>query len=444
MSLQLTTDQILALAPDASAGKAGKDLANGRKWQNLGVNDAAAWGECQGSAKEPYRTAVDLQDQAFRCSCPSRKLPCKHSLGLLLLLARDAGPFTQQDAPEWAATWLAGRAKRAETRATKPAPPPGGVADPRAAERRAASREAKISAGLGELDLWLQDVVRRGLAATQTQPYSFWEGPAGRLVNAQAPGLARRVRDLAGVPQSGGDWPARLLGELGLLHLAVAGYRRLDTLPPETQADVRAVVGWTQGQDEVLTAESVRDEWLVLGQHVGEEDKLRVQRTWLWGRSRARAALILHFAAAKQPLDASLVLGTQLDADLTFFPSAYPLRALVKARHAPQVPLADLPGYPTIAAGLAAYAAGLAAYPWLDLFPLPLSAVVPIRAGDEWAVRDTAGQVLPLSPRFERGWPLLALSGGHPLGLFGEWDGAVLRPLGAWAGGRYYIMMRRE
>jgi hypothetical protein len=337
MPFQLTTEQILALAPDASAAKAGKDLANGRKWQNLGVSEVGVWGECQGSDEEPFRTA-----------------------------------------------------------------------------------------------------------AAQTQPGGFWDGPAARLVDAQAPGLARRVRALAGIPHSGGDWPGRLLGELGLLHLAVAGYGRLETLPPEVQADVRAVVGWTQGQDEVLTGEPLRDEWLVLGQRVGEDDKLRVQRTWLWGRTSGRAALVLHFAAAKQPLDTSLVVGTRLDADLTFFPSAYPLRALVKARHAPAVPLDDLPGYPSIAAGLAAYSAGLAAYPWLDLFPLPLAAVVPIRAGEGWAVRDAAGQVLPLSPRFARGWPLLALCGGHPLGLFGEWDGAVLRPLGAWVGGRYYLLMRSE
>ena len=85
----LNADQILALAPDASSAKAGQSLAGRRKWLALGRDDRAAWGECQGSAREPYRTQIDLAEPAFRCSCPSRKFPCKHSLGLFLLLASE-------------------------------------------------------------------------------------------------------------------------------------------------------------------------------------------------------------------------------------------------------------------------------------------------------------------------------------------------------------------
>lgn len=32
------------------------------------------------------------------------------------------------------------------------------------------------------------------------------------------------------------------------------------------------------------------------------------------------------------------------------------------------------------------------------------------------------------------GWQLGALSGGHPLSIFGEWLGERLRPLSAWRG----------
>ena len=41
----------------------------------------------QGSAASPYQTGIDLSEPAFQCTCPSHKFPCKHGLGLFLLLA---------------------------------------------------------------------------------------------------------------------------------------------------------------------------------------------------------------------------------------------------------------------------------------------------------------------------------------------------------------------
>ena len=38
----------------------------------------------------------------------------------------------------------------------------------------------------------------------------------------------------------------------------------------------------------------------------------------------------------------------------------------------------------------------------------------------------------------------MALSGGHPLHLFGEWDGDSLTPLAAWAEGRFYHLGMRD
>src|SRR6476469_9727229 len=85
MSETWTSDRIIALAPDPSSAKAGRELANPRKWVTLGLNEAAIWGECQGSGSKPYRTQIDLIEPAFKCSCPSRKFPCKHALALFLL-----------------------------------------------------------------------------------------------------------------------------------------------------------------------------------------------------------------------------------------------------------------------------------------------------------------------------------------------------------------------
>ena len=120
----LTTDQVLALAPDPASAKAGSALATPRKWSNTGrdAESRMVWGECAGSGANPYRTQADLSEPAFRCTCPSRKFPCKHSLALLLLLAADASTFKTTEWPDWVASmafarysqefWLFAREKR--------------------------------------------------------------------------------------------------------------------------------------------------------------------------------------------------------------------------------------------------------------------------------------------------------------------------------------------
>jgi SWIM zinc finger len=428
-----TTEQILALAPDAASAKAGQGLAAARKWLMLGADEQTAWGLCQGSGKDPYQAQIDLTEPAFRCSCPSRKFPCKHGLGLFLLLASNAAAFKEKRRPDWVVEWMASRAKRAEQRAEKQARPEAGdkIVDEAAQAKRAASREAKVTAGLQELELWLRDIARGGLAAAQSQPPQFWERMAARLIDAQAPGVARLVREMAGVPASGEGWEGRLLERLSRLYLLIEGFKRIAELPEAMQADIRALIGWTQNQDELLRLDGTRDRWLVLGQRVEEEDRLRVQRVWLWGERNGRAALVLHFAHGQQPLDASFVTGAAPEAELVFFPGAYPLRAIVKQRHGPPAPPERISGYAKITDAHEAFTSAMAANPWLEKFPMPLLNVTPLRRGDAWFVRDVEGRALKLAPRFEFGWTMLALSGGRGIDVFGEWDGDHLWPLSA-------------
>src|SRR5262249_13989508 len=155
------------------------------------------------------------------------------------------------------------------------------------------------------------------------------------LVDAQAPGLARLVRELSGLPASGEGWPERLLERLGRLDLLLQAYRRQAQLPEPLRETVRTLVGWTQSQDELLTETGHRDRWLVPGHRVAREDQLRVQRTWLYGQTSGEWALVLPFAHASQPLDTSLLSGASLEAELVFFPGLAPRRALVKQRHTP-------------------------------------------------------------------------------------------------------------
>ena len=215
-------------------------------------------GACAGSGRSPYQTIVDFAGP--RLDGLPDKVPSKHALGLLFLLAADASVFPAADPPGWVTEWLASREQRAERvearAATKDAEP-----DPAARAKHIQARERKVDAGLSDLERWLRDLVRRGLAAAKTEGYAFWDQAGARLVDAQARGAAGLVRRLAGAAVSGD--PERLVTELGLLRLLAAGYARLDELPAPLAATVAGRVGIPVSRDEVLATAPVADAWAV-------------------------------------------------------------------------------------------------------------------------------------------------------------------------------------
>jgi hypothetical protein len=93
--------------------------------------------------------------------------------------------------------------------------------------------------------------------------------------------------------------------------------------------------------------------------------------------------------------------------------------------------LEELPAAATVGAALEEHAAALGASPWLDRWPMALAQATPARARDGWALVDGAGAAVALTD--PEPWPLVALSGGRPLEVFGEWRRGRLRVL--WAAG---------
>jgi hypothetical protein len=432
----LTGQQVEGLAPDGASLKAGRSLASGRRWTGVGQSARAVWGLCQGSGSKPYQTQVDLRGPAFRCSCPSRKVPCKHAIGLLLLTADTSASATEAE-PDWVSEWLDARADRAERAPQRHGDAPAAAPDPAEQARRRARRAERVEAGLEELERWLHDLARQGLAQVRRRGYAFWDDAAARLVDAQAGALAERVRRLGGIALSrSDDWVESLLEELGLLQLLLSASRRSEELPQALRADVRSLVGFTVSREEVLAGEQLRDRWAVTGRVVDEDGRLRVQRVWLCGLESGRSALVLTFAATGQPLDVSLVAGSVVDATLAFYPSAIALRAIVAQQHAEPVPFAPVVAA-SVAAALAERAQALALQPWMGRFPARLREVVPISEGQRWLAAETSGDAIALECAPSDGWRLRSLSGGRPLMLFGEWRGEQLRPVSVYAEDRF-------
>ncbi|MFC7307415.1 SWIM zinc finger family protein [Streptomyces monticola] len=436
-----TADQVLALAPDASSRKAGSKLGAAGPWSEAGSSgEGAVWGLCKGSGSKPYRTVVDTTGPAYKCSCPSRKFPCKHALGLLLLWAGSddtVGPIgTEPDAsaPPWAQEWLAGRRRRAEQQ-DRPAPVAGKGGDTEAARRRAERRAERATAGVTELEQRLTDLLRGGLAGAEQAGYALWEETARRMVDAQVPGLAARVQELGAIPASGPGWPVRLLEECALIHLLDLAWLRRERLPGPLAATVRARIGLPVSADGA----PMRDRWQVLAQYDTADTKLTTRRIWVHGAETDRTALLLSFGAAGRAPELALPVGLSIDAELSAYPGAGQLRAALGERHSAPEPTSARPRGVRTHEAAAAYGTALRDDPWLDSWPVTLREVIPVPAPEGrggWQLADADGRcALPLTAAATARpglWKLAALSGGAPVTVFGECGHRGFTPLTAW------------
>jgi hypothetical protein len=291
---------------------------------------------------------------------------------------------------------------------------------------RAERRAARVAAGAQELRLRLADRIRRGLA----DPGSAhgWGEVAARMVDAQAPGLAAGARELAGLT---GD---QQLAGIALLDLLAAAYQRVDELPEPLAATVRTRVGFTTDSAELLAGRTVRDRWLVLGSQDLPDDKLTQRRIWLRGTKTGHPALLLSYGPPGRLPELALPVGRVLEAELAYYPAAAPLRAVLGASYGEPGPgpLDPPPGCGPAEAA-ADYGEAVAADPWQTAWPAVLADVVPAPGPDGWLLTD--GQhALPLHPDAPEAarWLLAAVSGGHPVTVFGECGHQGFRPVTVW------------
>lgn len=426
-------EQVLALAPRPNSISAAQPLAVPSRWVATGCDERAVWGRCVGSGAEPYECVVDHVTVGMRCSCPSRVHPCKHALALLLLWAR--GQVAHDEAPRFAAGWLAGRASGdtdAEPAPSAPSPATGPEAAPpppppeRDTTPSRDERVARMAAGLAELDRWLDDRMRTGLTDPSLARYRTWDQVAARLVDAQVGGLANRVRRMAGVVGAHPDWHRQLLAELGMLHLLVNGGRHLQGLVPGLADSVAVALGWQVRQADVLAGVPVTDHWTVMARSDVREDRIEVRRVWLRGRTTGEWAMVLSFAAYQQSLDTSFAVGTVVPADVFRYPGAVGLRVLVGRRHGEPAPSTDVRGS-TVAEACEQIGSALAVEPWLDRYPVCVHAA-PARAGGRWVLTDDHG-ALPLVDGTQGLAALLACSAGRAVHLTAEWTPLGIVPL---------------
>jgi hypothetical protein len=470
-------EQVVALAARSTRFAAGEAIAVPTLWSHTGAGDRAVWGRYDGSSAEPYDVVVEHVAVVSRCTCPSRVVPCKHVVGLLVLWVRGHVPRGPEPVS------VTGFADRAGARMAAPGAGNDGAgpADPSAGapavgagagplpvdasggdepgpaptptEDSEGDRDGKrnerierLLAGLVELTRWIEDRLRTGLADPQIARFATWDELAARLTDARASALANRVRRLAGRVGTSPDWHADVLAELGILHLIAAGGRRVPELPDRLADTVAVACGWQVRSADVAGSAPETDTWLVAGRSDVREDLIEVRRQWLYGTTSRRWALALSFAAYRQSLDTSLEPGTAVVADLHRYPGGA-LRVIVGERYGDPFDgsVAAIAAAGTVRAACEVLGRALAAEPWLERVPLLLTAA-PTSGDGGWVLTDHTGS-LPLAPVGTADADALAVllgaSGGAPLPLAVEWTADGLVPLTAFLADRTLDLGRR-
>lgn len=438
------------LATDQPSLKAAAGLAKPGKWSGVGASDDGAliWGECAGSGANPYRVMADLRDLGNKCTCPSRKFPCKHVLALLWLKAESVVPFGTADTPGWVSDWLG----RRRTGGAAPKPAAAGVPgaakdvraalvaepeapeDPRAVARREAASvkraedtERAILDALDALEQWIGDQLRLGLGAFVDDATARCRRIGARLVDGKAAMLAGRVDELPArlLALPSGDRARGAVVELGKLVLLARAFRAAPR-----DADIRRAVASAESREAVLgDAQALRVTaiWEVLAEQVQtRRDGLVSQTTWLLNLGEGpRFAMLLDFFPASAGKRGSVFTpGEQFGGELVFYPGRTPLRALLLSRSAVEAPTPDWPA--PAAALVETLSAPLLAEPWTIDLPvlLPGGRVAVDDTGRAWWRAAEGDMVLPVS--------------GSAEGLVRGTD--LTRAAAIWSGGRLEIL----
>lgn len=441
----LTEENILTLTPDGPSLDRAKPLAKSKKWRNLETDEKVIWGECKSSGASYYKTVFHLQKKQFHCNCPSRVFSkenrgklCKHTLALGMIYVNNpnAFKFTPQSPPNWVNDWLENPKKYLPKLIQTP------EKQHQLAQQRIKTREKRLfqmEAGFKELIIWLEDIMRQGLAILDGQSEEILNEISERMVNAKMTSLARRIRNLSLIIGEQ-DWHERVLNEIGEIYLLAKGFENLEKLPPHLQQELLSVSGINFKKEELAQVEGLKDTWFIIGQTEGTDDaNLFYRRTWIVGKNTQQFGMILDFAWGSNPYEQNWKIGTQFFGEIVFYPSAFPSRVLVK-NHEMTTSEIVVKGFENFHDFSNKYAEAIGQNPWLTLFPVFLENVIPIYQNDQFYIVDSYKNMIPIVEKEGLGWKMLALSGGRPIHIFGQWNGQCFEPFSSVLNQNFHLL----
>ncbi len=181
-------------AANAGAIKNGRTLYLQNKISNSHQCDKGEilFGNCSGSGKNPYLPSADFINPTkpvYRCSCPSRQIPCKHVVALLFAYTSGT-TFSVAEVNEALAEKRTKAAQRVEKKEKT-------EAAPRKVNKAALSKKINLQLeGLDKMEQMLHDIIHSGLGNLTDKSVKQINELAQQLGESYLPGAQNALRDL--------------------------------------------------------------------------------------------------------------------------------------------------------------------------------------------------------------------------------------------------------
>jgi hypothetical protein len=267
---------------------------------------------------------------------------------------------------------------------------------------RRADRIVKLARAMDELDLWLEDILSRGLAAHVQESAQFAAGIATRMADASLGTLQRRLLDLEAetlrcirsnqpIPSAWAD----------LLMIYQAG-RNQDRLPQPLWDELTQTLGINLRKDDVKAANlTLKDHWTVVCiEQIQVEPRLKQRNTWLYAHQNKSYHTIIEFEFENVThLSSALPIGYTFLVQAWAYPGALQSRLLFD--EIPEKGLHMVVNYPICAdlsAALKVFGAQVRKLPWSFAAPVMIADLRfrYLTATKKWVAIDCTNHSLPL------------------------------------------------
>ena len=344
--------------------------------------------------------------------------------------------FKEADEPDWVTAWLSKREEKAEKKEQKAKS--DAPVDEAAQAKRQAMRHTKVLNGIDELEIWIKDLLRNGLINTPERAYTLFDGIARRMVDAQAPGLANRLRSIQEINFYDETWKYKLTDQLGKLYLLMKAYKNLEQQPEDWQNEIRTQIGYPQAKEDVLAGEVIEDQWIVLHKKSQKVNELNNDIYWLHGQQSNRFAVYFSFTAPGSLPEYNLMPGSIYHAKLCFYKGVGNLRALFK-----ECELSGETYVPHFCSNLqeaaSRYRETLQVNPFAENVPILVENIRLSAQGKQLYIQDVNNERMPVQMQETTKTDILAVTGGKPFAAFLLADANCWEPNTMWYQSNCYI-----